>query len=118
VRLIEAWFRAFMLTLLIEALVAVPLLGAEVSRPRRLAAAGFAQLLSHPAVWFIWPLLFRSRAVYFAVAEAWAVLIEFLFYWFVFPHLAKTHALGISALANTVSVLVGLAVHQLFPGFV
>lgn len=117
-RLIAAWFRAFVLTLLIEAMVAVPLLDSKVSRSRRAVAVGFAQLLSHPAVWFIWPLLFSSRTLYFAVAEGWAVIAEFLFYWFVFPKLPRSRALGVAALANAVSVGGGLAVHYVFPSFV
>ena len=117
-RLIAAWFRAFVLTLLIEEVVAVPLLGSDISRSRRAVAVGFAQVLSHPAVWFIWPLLFRSRTVYLAVAEGWAVLAEFVFYWFLFPNSTKRRTLGVAVLANAVSVLGGLAVHYFSPTFV
>jgi hypothetical protein len=76
--------------------------------PRRIAAVCLAQLATHPAVWFIWPLLGWSRPVYLLVAESFALVIETLVYRLVFERLPWSRALAVSALANCASLAVGL----------
>lgn len=109
-----AWSRAFALTLAIECLVAVPLLarfaGAS-TRPtfgRRLLAVCFGNLASHPAVWFVFPALTRGTAA-LALQESWAVLVEAALYGLVFPASGFRSALAVSALANGISLSLGLA---------
>ncbi len=108
-----AWAKAFALTLGIECLVAVPLLArfARASaRPtfmRRLLAVWFGNLASHPAVWFVFPALLRGTAE-LSVQESWAVLVEAALYGLVFPASGFRSALAVSALANAVSLSLGL----------
>jgi hypothetical protein len=98
------WARYFALTLGIELLVATPLLGRREALARRLAAVTFAQVASHPAVWFILPALGLGRIRYLVLAESWAIVSELLLYRLVFPSLTWSRALAASALANGVSL--------------
>jgi hypothetical protein len=108
VPLFRAWLIAFVLTVASELVIAVPLLAAGGSRPRRVAAVCLAQLATHPAVWFIWPLLALPRPLFLLLAEGFAVCVEALIYRFSFERLSWSRCLAASALANAVSVLVGL----------
>jgi hypothetical protein len=105
---VELWSRAFALTLVVEAIVAFPLLGPEASPVRRMGAACAGQLLTHPSVWFVLPALGMSRLPYLSVAEAWAILGEMALYRLIFADLPWLRALGISALANGASLAAGL----------
>lgn len=103
------WFRAFSLTVLVEAPIAAALLKpAEPRLHRRAALVLFANLASHPAVWFIFPELGLSYAPTLVLAEAWAVLSEALLYRLVFEETGAVEAFGISALANGASLGIGL----------
>lgn len=106
--LLEAWLVAFVLTTISELALAVPLLARGGSPPRRFAAVCLGQLATHPAVWFIWPLLGWSRPTYLLVAEGFAVVIEMLVYRLVFERLQWSRALAVSALANATSLMIGL----------
>ena len=106
-----AWLKAFVLTVVLEELVAMPLLaGHEPSRGRRAGLILFGQIASHPAVWFIFPQLEVPWGQVVVAAEGWAVLSETAFYWLVFRGLGVRRAFGVAALANGVSYGVGLAV--------
>jgi hypothetical protein len=107
---LELWSRAFALTLVVEAALAFPLLGAGLSRVRRLGAACAGQLLTHPSVWFVLPALGMPRFVYLSVAEAWAILGEMALYRLIFMDLPWLRALGISALANGASLAAGMLI--------
>jgi hypothetical protein len=103
---------AFALAIASESAVAVPLLApSRASRWRRSAAVCLAQLATHPAVWFIWPLLGLSRPAYVLCAESFAFVLEALIYRFVFERLTWSRALATSALANGVSLALGLLLH-------
>jgi hypothetical protein len=78
-----AWFKAFGLTAALEVPIVVIAYGRTRAAPRtavRVGLALFAQLASHPAVWFVFPRLGMSYIVMVAWAEAWAVLSETAFY--------------------------------------
>lgn len=105
------WFMAFVLTLVVELAIAVPLLGPVDTLARRAVAVCLAQLATHPAVWFIWPLFGFERLPYLLVAESFALLTEALFYGFVFTALPWQRALAASALANAASYMLGLWLH-------
>jgi len=105
-----AWFKAFLITVVVELLVAWPLLRRdELSGGRRAGLIFFAQMASHPAVWFIFPELKLRWASILLLAEGWAVLSETLFYWLVFRGLPLRRAFGVAALANGASYGTGLA---------
>jgi hypothetical protein len=103
--MIEAWSRVFLITLVVEMLVAYPLLGAEHSPVRRVGAIAFAQLASHPLLWFVLPSLGLEPWLYRGLGEAWAVLSEMLLYQLVFADCTLWRALGVSAVANAASVV-------------
>jgi hypothetical protein len=107
---VAEWARYFALTLTVELLVAVPLLGKSYPLARRAAAVLFAQLVSHPVVWFVIPAFGLGRTAFLLVAETWAVAIELALYRLVFPELAWTRAAAVSAIANGASVVVGTLV--------
>lgn len=112
------WVKAFALTLAIEWCVAAYLLGrlhSAVTCPalgRRLLAVAFGNLASHPAVWFVFPAFLRGT-VALGVEETWAVAVEAALYALVFPTLGARGALAVSALANGISLGIGLALRSL-----
>ena len=101
------WARAFAATVVVEAAVAVPALGARWPRGRRLGAALLGQLATHPAVWFIFPELHLPRPLFLFLAESWAVLVEALVYRFTLPGVSYRRAAAVSVLANAASVVAG-----------
>ena len=104
---VAEWAQYFAVTTLVELAVAVPLLGFGEGRWRRVFTVALAQLVSHPAVWFILPELGMRRGTYLTVAETWAVVSELLLYRLVFERLSWARALGVSALANGASLAAG-----------
>ena len=106
----RAWLVAFLITAAVEAPIVVALTRDVAMRvPRRLLLAVFAQLATHPLVWFVFPrivgLTGRTSTL---LSELWAWLAEAGFYALVFPGLPTARALGISALANGASIVAGL----------
>lgn len=107
------WLRFFAITVVIELLVAVPLLRGAGSLARRATAVAVANLASHPVVWFVLPRMLSPRGVMIVTAESWAIASEAVIYALVFPALPRTRALGVSAVANAVSFLAGLVLTRL-----
>jgi hypothetical protein len=84
---------------LVETPLAASLLRpAEPRLYRRVALVLFANVASHPAVWFIFPELGLPCIPVLVLAEAWAVLSEALFYRLVLEKMDAVETLGISAL--------------------
>jgi hypothetical protein len=106
-----AWLVAFLVTFAVEAPIVVALTRAsETCVWRRLAFAFFAQLVTHPLVWFVFPYIVGLRGgTATLLSELWAWVAEAVFYALVIRGLTFTRALGVSAIANGASVLVGVA---------
>jgi len=126
-----AWARAFAFTALIEVVIAALLFtrvlgvamgeggGAPVggraparwlSVARLAAILFYANLASHPAVWFVFPKLGSSFSMMVLTAEVWAVASEAIFYWLVIPNVRLGQAAGVSLVANGSSFGIGLLV--------
>ncbi len=105
-----AWLVAFLITVAVEAPIVVGLTRRLAARaPRRFALAVFAQLATHPLVWFVFPRLVGLKGrTSLLLSELWAWLAEAAFYALVFPDLPARRALGISALANGASLAAGV----------
>lgn len=105
-----AWLVAFLITVAVEAPIVVALTRRSGGgAPRRFGLALFAQLATHPLVWFVFPrLVGLTGRTSLLLSELWAWLAEAIFYALVFTDLPVVRALGISALANGASVAVGL----------
>jgi hypothetical protein len=108
----HAWLMAFVATVAVEAPIVVALTrGHSTPVWRRALIAIFAQLVTHPLVWFVFPrLVGLSGRSSLALSELWAWLAEAAFYAVVLPGLSPARALGTSAIANAASILVGLAI--------
>jgi hypothetical protein len=108
----KAWFVAFVLTFAVEAPVVLALTrGSEMGAARRAALVLFAQLATHPLVWFVFPYIVGLRGgTATLLSELWAWLAEAAFYALTIRRVTFLRALAISALANGASVLVGVAV--------
>jgi hypothetical protein len=116
-RWVALWLAAFALTSAIEIPLATALLpSADANVRRRAALSFFAQLASHPAVWFVFPALGALGVRWgasTAIAEAWAFGIEAIFYRVALPSLTWRRAVAVSAITNTVSFSAGLALGPL-----
>ena len=111
------WLTAFLLTLAIE----VPLAGLLLARhePSRARLAGklfFANLATHPLVWFAFPMLSGTWATTTAMAEVFAWLTEAAFFFLVFPGLKPGKAVLVSLAANATSFGLGLLLYLALPG--
>ena len=107
------WLRAFAVTALIEAVVALPLLArAEAHLGHRLAAVLLVNLATHPLVWFLFPGISAPYPVRVALSEAWALAAETAGYWIIWPRLGMRRAFTTSLLANTASFVLGLVVFR------
>ncbi len=104
---VELWSRAFLLTVGTELAVAPWLMPPSEPRWRRFGAVVAANMLSHPAVWFVFPELRLPYLWFLLVAELWAFASEVLVYRLVFPALTWRRAIAASALANLASVGAG-----------
>lgn len=107
------WLRYFALTVLVELAVAPALLDAR-SLPRRLLAVLVANFATHPFVWFFVARLGLARATLTGLAELWALTFEAAVYALVFPSMRPSRALGVSALANGASFLLGALVNAMW----
>ena len=113
------WVRAFALTLLIEELVALPLLsrfdrsphpsGRTARLVRYAALVALVNLATHPLVWFLFPGLAIGYGFRVAASEAFALAVEGAAYLMIWPDLRPRRAWGIALLANAASFGVGLA---------
>lgn len=107
------WAVAFSLTAVVELPVVVFVLGSSVPKvERRIAGGFFAQLASHPAVWFIFPLLPMSYLKTTLASETWAVLSEASLYSLLLP-VPLRRALACSLVANVASFGVGLLLRMM-----
>ena len=114
----SGWFDAFMLTIAVELPAAGWLLRrAEPDHLRLVLLVVFANLATHPIVWYVitQPFLVGTWE-YVLVAEGWAVAAETVFYWAAFRGLTPRRALGVAVVANAASFLAGVVVGDLWPG--
>ena len=114
----SAWLAAFLLTLAVEIPVAGYLLRrTEPDRVRLVLLVVFANLATHPIVWYVitQPFLIGTWE-YVLVAEAWAVAAEAVFYAVVFRGIAARRAIAVAVVANAASFLVGWVVSEVWPG--
>jgi hypothetical protein len=105
------WLLAFLVTVAVETPIVVGLTrGHPMDARRRALIVVFAQLVTHPLVWFVFPRIAGiTGQTALALSEAWAWLAEAAFYLTVMPGLRPSRALGASAIANAASILAGRA---------
>jgi len=106
--LILLWIEAFLLTLVLELpIIAVLLRKEEPSLARLVALAFFANLSTHPLVWFVVPAAVHPPWAAFWTSELLAWLLEAAFFRLVVLRLSWRKACLTSALVNAVSALAG-----------
>jgi hypothetical protein len=115
---VEEWFAAFLLTIVVEVpIVVVMLRRSEPDLARLVGIAFFANLASHPAVWFVFTQLFLvGTPEYLVAAEGWAVVVEAVFYVVVIRGVSLPRALAVSLVANGASFAVGRLIGQAWLG--
>lgn len=105
------WPTAFFLTLAIELPIGAYLLRVtEPSLARRLALLFFANLASHPLVWFFFPHIGLDFGAAILLAELWAWLSEATLLALVWPTMGWQRALLVALVANALSFIVGAAI--------
>jgi hypothetical protein len=115
---VSAWLHAFVWTVVLETPVVVLLTrGQGFSIARRIAIAVFANLATHPVVWFVFipeadPLLGLGGETRLVLAETWALVVEAAFYFVVFRQLGVVRAFLVSLFANGFSFAVGLLLYH------
>jgi hypothetical protein len=116
---VRAWLEAFIVTVAVEAPIVLALTReVKLGWSKRLALIVFAQLATHPLVWFVFPRIAGLRgSTALMLSEAWAWLAEAVFYALTLPGVRPTRAGGVSALANGASVLAGVIIRAAWPNF-
>ncbi len=114
---VSGWFAAFVLTLAVEVpIVAWLLRRAEPDLARRVGLAVFANLATHPIVWYVvTQLLLVGSFEYTLVAEGWAVVAETVLYIVALRGLDPRRAVVVAVLANGASFAVGRIVGAIRP---
>ena len=114
----SGWFAAFVLTLAVEVPIAGYLLRrVEPDRLRLAILLVFANLATHPVVWYVITQLFLIGTwEYVLAAESWAVAVEAVFYAAVFRGLDPRRAIAVAVVANAASFIAGRIVGELWPG--
>jgi hypothetical protein len=78
--------------------------------------AVFANLATHPIVWYVMTQLFLIGTwEYVLAAESWAVALEAIFYAVVFRGLHPRRAIAVAVVANAASFIAGRIVSGLWP---
>jgi hypothetical protein len=115
---VSEWFPSFLLTLIVEIPVAVLLLRHSEPRVSRVVVlVTFANVATHPSVWFVFTQLFLvGTPEYVVAAETWAVAVETVFYSVTIAGLTPSRALTASVVANAASFVVGRILAQGWPG--
>lgn len=115
---VSGWFTAFVVTLLIEVPIAVWLLrDAEPNLSRCVALVVFANLVTHPAVWYVFSQLFLVGTIeYVLTAEAWAIAAEAVFYVVAVRNLGARQAALVAVAANVSSFAIGRLAEAAVPG--
>ena len=109
------WFIAFALTIILEApWIIAGLRAFEPSRTRRVLALLFANLVTHPLVWYLFPSLPLPRRYSLMGSEVWAFAAEWLFYACYVHRLTCLRAALLSFGANGTSFLVGWFIIRYF----
>ena len=114
---VSGWFAAFVMTLATEApVVAILLRRAEPDRVRLAILVVFANLATHPLVWYVFTQLFLVGTLeYVVAAETWAIAAEAVFYAAAIRGLSPRRAIVVSVAANAASFLAGRLIGQLWP---
>ena len=114
---VSGWVAAFVLTLAIELPIAAWFLRrAEPDLARRLVLIVFANLVTHPAVWYIFSQWFLVGTLeYTLAAEGWAVAAEAVFYSVTIRGLRANPAIVVSVVANAASFALGRVVSAISP---
>ena len=109
---VSEWLLAFAVTLAVELPIAVWLLRrSEPDLARRCLLVIFANLLTHPAVWFVFTqVLMIGTPEYTLVVEAWAIGLEAVFYAVTIQGLVARGAIIVAGAANVASFAVGRAI--------
>jgi hypothetical protein len=109
------WLEAFALTLTVEIPIGFLLLRRFEPRPVVLAAKlFFANLATHPLVWFAFPLLPIPYWIALGVAETFAVVTEAVFYLVALEGLRPARAAATSLVANAASCGLGFLLFFVF----
>jgi hypothetical protein len=114
----SGWFAAFLLTLAVEVPIAGYLLRrVEPDRLRLVVLLVFANLATHPIVWYVMTQLFLIGTwEYVLAAESWAVAVEAVFYAVAFRGLDPRRAIAVAVVANAASFTAGRIAGELWPG--
>ncbi len=108
------WFVAFLLTLLVECPLLVWLLrSASASMARLLGLALLANLVTHPAVWFVFPALPGPYWLTLSLSELWAWLGEAFFWGLVLPTLGWRRSTWASLCSNLTSFGIGWVLYRM-----
>lgn len=112
------WLVGFGLTLLFEAPIVLRLLARSEPRwVRRVTLFLFANLVTHPLVWFFFPMLPLSRTVTLTISETWAFCGETVFYRMMGQRVSLRRAAVTSLLANAFSFSVGYFLVKYFQSY-
>ncbi len=110
--LLVAWAWAFVRTLLVEVPLVVLLVRALRSGTQpTLSRAGLVALLgsavTHPLLWFVWPLVVQDYHRYLLSGELLVVALEALLLWALLRPLSLRRCLGVSLVVNGASMAIG-----------
>jgi hypothetical protein len=113
IRLFPKWWPSFLFTLAVEVPIYTGLVWRKTPAWRAAAAGAACSCVTHPLLWFVWPIFFHSYRPYVISGELIVGVVEaFIFYFLARPgNLAW--AFSASFLANAASYGGGTLMHSL-----
>jgi hypothetical protein len=117
---VSGWFVAFVITVAVEAPVVLLLLRRTEANLFRLGLLVlFANLATHPVVWYvITQLALVGTLGYVLVAETWAIAAEAVFYGATIRGLSVRRAIAVAVAANATSFVAGRLIGGLWPDLI
>ena len=108
----QAWWRAFLLSLVVEGIVAgVTARALHLKVLRVIGASTAGTCLTHPLLWFVWSRLIANYALYIASGEILVAAIEALVIWAIARPITAKQAIAVSLIANGASYGLGVLIH-------
>ncbi|MDP8254767.1 MAG: hypothetical protein P9M14_03375 [Candidatus Alcyoniella australis] len=108
------WLKAFVFTLAVEVPIFVLFARGQVPLWRAAVAGAAGTCLTHPLLWFAWPMVIPDNyELYLATGESLVVLIETLTFWLIARPISLGRAACASLVANAASWGLGTIVDRL-----
>ena len=109
----ELWFKSYLLTLILEVPIFMLFGWRKVPLWRAALAGVVGSTLTHPVLWYLWPLVSRDYAVYIISGELFVATVESITFFAIARPTRFSWAVSASFIANASSYGIGVLLRML-----